>query len=93
MVSLAIGLAPMIKVLFFAQLADFAGRDSLEIKCPDKLTPVKLVQLLQEELPEALTDALIDETAMVSANKVMIAWNDVIADGDEVAFLPPFSGG
>ena len=83
----------MIKVLFFAQLADFAGQDTYQTEFSAGLTPRSLVQSLVDELPKELTDALIHDVAMVAANEVMIAWDDELKDGDIVAFLPPFSGG
>lgn len=87
------GLGQMIKVLFFAQLAEYAELDSLEVTYSPGLTPRTLVESLVGKLPVRLTDALIHDTAMVSANKLMISWDDPLNENDEVAFLPPFSGG
>jgi len=83
----------MIKVLFFAQLADYAQCKSYEAEYTSGMTPRNLVQSLIGKLPAELTDALIHDIAMVAANEVMIDWDDALNDGDVVAFLPPFSGG
>lgn len=83
----------MIKLLFFAQLADFAQTEAFEVKYTAGVTPRILVQSLVGQLPKELTDALIHDVAMVAANEVMITWDDELSDGDVVAFLPPFSGG
>lgn len=83
----------MIKVLFFAQLAEYAERDSMHIDFVANMTPRSLALSLVGSFSKELTDALIHDPVMVSANKTMIDWDDVLSDGDEVAFLPPFSGG
>ena len=85
--------AEMIKVLFFAQLAEYAQVDSLEVDFHAGITPRILVQSLVDILPQALTDALIHDVALVAANETMIDWDKPLSDSDEVAFLPPFSGG
>ncbi len=83
----------MIKVLFFAQLAEYAGRSSIELEFQAAMTPRSMVKSMVGVVPKELTDALLHDVAMVAANEVMIAWDDALSDGDEVAFLPPFSGG
>jgi molybdopterin synthase sulfur carrier subunit len=83
----------MIKVLFFAQLRDLAGVDSISLECPASTTARELIRSQVGTLPKALTDALLYDVAMVSVNKKMANWDDDIHAGDEVAFLPPFSGG
>lgn len=83
----------MIKLLFFAQLAEYAETDSIQLGYQTGLTPNKVVGSLLGTLPKAATDALTDGSTLVAVNAVMIGWNDPINDGDEVAFMPPFSGG
>lgn len=83
----------MIKVLFFAHLAELAGQNATQVEYESDCTPRSVVQSLVGEMPKALTDALIHDYALVAANQNMIAWDDPLADGDELAFLPPFSGG
>ena len=82
-----------VKVLFFASLRDAAGTDELHI---DLAEPVLLDGLL------ATLEARLDTTgfAALTAKNVRIAINQVLATGpllvrpgDEVAFLPPVTGG
>jgi len=40
-----------------------------------------------------MADIIRDNKIMISVNKEMSDADTVIHDGDEVAFLPPFSGG
>lgn len=83
----------MIKLLFFAQLAEYAGMSCTQVDFKAGQTARSLVESQVGVLPKELTDALLYDVAMVSANKQLIGWDDELSDGDEVAFLPPFSGG
>jgi len=83
----------MIKCLFFAQLADAAERSSLVVEFQEGTTPALLVDALAGNMPRPLIDSLRLDGVMVSVNQVLAAWDDGLSDGDEVAFLPPFSGG
>jgi molybdopterin converting factor subunit 1 len=78
-----------LKVLFFAQCADWMQRREMEIPLDG---PVRLMDLIRKT-PE-LTPVL------EHLNVLKVAVNQEIADidlevksGDEVAFLPPLSGG
>lgn len=83
----------MIKVLFFAYLRDAAGTDSYEIDS-DGITNIRqLVAKLGEALPQELTEALADESAMVSVDHKYAGWDALVHDGAEVGILPPVSGG
>jgi molybdopterin converting factor small subunit len=44
-------------------------------------------------MPKELIDSLRFDAVMLSVNQVMADWDHVLNDGDELAFLPPFSGG
>lgn len=93
MENLVIGCAQMIKLLFFAQLSELAGCDSTEAEFQNGLTPRMLVDQLESDMPAELIEALRFDAVMVSVNKVMAGWDDTLSADDEVAFLPPFSGG
>jgi molybdopterin synthase sulfur carrier subunit len=83
----------MIKVLFFAQLADFAETDAVELNCPAEATVRHLLTELENSLPKKLIENLRHGSNMISINQVLADWDDSLTAGDEVAFLPPFSGG
>ena len=82
-----------IKVLFFAQLRDFAETDSVEIDIADATVVRDLLTTLRGQVPEPLIQALRDESAMVSVNHKYAGWDGALNDGDEVGILPPVSGG
>lgn len=82
----------MIKVLFFAQLSDIAQCKDLDVE--HRGGNVKgLLDGLKNHVPDALIEQLQDQTAMVSINQQYATWDSELADGDEVGFLPPVSGG
>jgi len=88
-----IGSALMIKVLFFAQLADYAKTDTIELDYRAGASTRDLLDDMQQRLPKQLLESLRHDANMLSINQVMAAWDDPLTDGDEIAFLPPFSGG
>jgi molybdopterin synthase catalytic subunit len=84
-------MAPMkITVLFFATLKDRAQHDRLQLEADAPLTVAALKARLGGDLP-ALAVAL--PSALVSRNHEFAFNEDILNDGDEVAFFPPVSGG
>lgn len=83
----------MIKVLFFAGLRDAAKTDHIEVSAEAINNVRDLVIKLSDLLPSALSEALADETAMVSVDHQYAGWEASLHDGAEVGFLPPVSGG
>lgn len=79
-----------VTVHLFARLRDIAGAADLERTLPDGATVAALWSLLAAEFPElhaygnAVSSAVNTEYAPMRAP---------LHDGDEVAFLPPVSGG
>jgi len=83
----------VIKLLFFANLRDFAGVDSIEIPSEGVSEVRDLLTVLNGVLPNEIIDYLRDESAMVSVNHKYAGWDAPLTDGAEVGFLPPVSGG
>lgn len=77
----------MNKVLFFAHLRDAVGAEFLTIDA-DGLT----VALLKDELAQKYNLPKMD-TVMTAINEEFAANDEVIVTGDEIAFIPPVSGG
>jgi molybdopterin synthase sulfur carrier subunit len=77
----------MNKVLFFAHLRDEVGAEFLSIDAAG-LT----VALLKADLAQKYNLPKMD-TVMTAINEEFAANDEVIVDGDEIAFIPPVSGG
>jgi molybdopterin synthase catalytic subunit len=81
----------MITVKLFAMLKDKAGRNELRM---DSVPPTvaELLTRISEEYP-ALSDSVSPGRVMVSINHEFVKPDALLRDGDEVALMPPFSGG
>ncbi|MBS4212533.1 molybdopterin converting factor subunit 1 [Neobacillus rhizophilus] len=77
----------MNKILFFAHLRDAVGEEFL---CLD--ASGKTVAQLKAELSEKYDLPRMD-TVMTAINEEFASNDEVIQDGDEIAFIPPVSGG
>jgi molybdopterin synthase sulfur carrier subunit len=76
----------MNKVLFFAHLRDTVGQESIEYNA-NGITVLDLKQQISEKY-----DLKVDNV-MVSINEEFAANDDIIQDGETIAFIPPVSGG
>ena len=81
----------MITVKLFAILRDKAGRSELLVS-GSPATVSELLKQVSTEYP-ALSDALSRGRIMVSINQEFVKQDAKLKDGDEVALMPPFSGG
>ena len=79
-----------VTVRLFARLRDLAGAGELVRDVPAPATVKTVWQALVSEIP-ALEE--YERTMSVAVNADYAKMSAAIADGDEVAFLPPVSGG
>lgn len=77
----------MNKILFFAHLRDSVGEEFIKINASGKT-----VAELKEELAHNYNLPKLD-TVMTAVNEEFAQDDEVIQDGDEIAFIPPVSGG
>ncbi len=83
-----------IRVLFFASLREAIGMEALVLEVSEG-TYAELRTRLVDKLGEA-ADPLWLENVRVAHNQELVAQATtslVLIDGDEVAFLPPVTGG
>ena len=78
------------RVLFFGKLKDIAGVSERSIEIRSKETIDELFQRLSRELPQI---AAFRSSVVASRNQEFAPWTTVLEPGDEIAFLPPVSGG
>jgi len=76
------------KLLYFASLRDRAGRDAEAVES-HAVDP----RALYAELDARHGLGLAPERVRVAVNGQFATWDRPLADGDEVVFLPPVSGG
>ena len=79
-----------IQVLFFASCRDIVGERDCEMDVPDGMTLADLIERIGTEHPRFRK---IEPSLMVSVNQDYVERDHVLCDGDEVAFIPPVSGG
>ncbi|WP_419954955.1 molybdopterin converting factor subunit 1 [Neobacillus niacini] len=77
----------MNKILFFAHLRDAVGEEYLKVDAKGKT-----VGELKAELAGTYNLPKLD-TVMTAVNEEFAQDDEVIQDGDEIAFIPPVSGG
>jgi molybdopterin synthase sulfur carrier subunit len=76
------------RALYFASLRDAAGCDAEQIDSTHTDA-----RALYAELRGRHGIALPAERVRIAINGEFAAWDSALSDGDEVAFLPPVSGG
>ena len=80
----------MAKLLFLGRLEDLAGVPELEVPLQE---PTPLADLLLM-VPQSLGGVLAEDKIKLALNGELCAREGlVIGNGDELAFLPPVSGG
>lgn len=79
-----------IRVLFFASIADLAGARQVSVEPDGDMTVGSLRRKLERDRPR-LAGKLAKCAAAV--NQDVVGADRILKDGDEVAFLPPVSGG
>jgi sulfur-carrier protein len=77
----------MNKVMFFAHLRDAVGKESVSLELSGR-TLAEVKGLLVEKYPVLKLD-----TVMTAINEEFAGNEEVINDGDVIAFIPPVSGG
>jgi sulfur-carrier protein len=82
----------MITVKYFASLKAIAKKEEEQIEVQSSISMDQLSNIISKTSPK-MADIIRDNKIMISVNQEMADANTVIHDGDEVAFLPPFSGG
>jgi molybdopterin synthase sulfur carrier subunit len=79
-----------VTVRLFARLRDIAGANELAREVPSGSTIGSVWQTLVREYPEL---AAYERSISSAVNADYARMDRAVADGDEIAFLPPVSGG
>lgn len=79
-----------VKVLFFGAAADRAGARQIEVPLSDQAKLAEIWPVLTDMYPDL---APMRDTLAFAVNGEYARMEDAISPGDEVAVLPPVSGG
>jgi molybdopterin converting factor subunit 1 len=79
-----------VRVLFFGQLKDIVGAPQEEAEFSEGARVEDLFERYGRRFPKL---AEFRESVAPSLNQEYAEWRAPLANGDEVAFLPPVSGG
>ena len=79
-----------VRARLFARLREQAGTDAENVELPAGSTVSNVYEALQKLHPGLQADPNAVRAAL---NQEFAGWDAVVADGDEVAFIPPVSGG
>lgn len=79
-----------VRVLFFARYAELVGRQVATVDVTLPATVGDVVRRIRHELPGGVD---LPERPLAALNAVHTGFEAVVADGDEVALLPPIAGG
>ena len=76
----------MVNVLFFASLREQTGRGKAELEWQEGMTAGGLWQ-------QIVGDDGVAESTLIACNQEYCQADKAVADGDEIAFFPPVTGG
>ena len=79
-----------VRVIFFASLREEVGRDEVAVQATSLN---ELLDELRRQLSETAMIALTAENVRVAVNQMLVEGVVDLRPGDEVAFLPPVTGG
>jgi len=74
----------------FARYAEVVGREEVRIELPARATVGDAVARLREVVPNG---SQLPERPLVALNREQVLADHALADGDELALLPPLAGG
>ncbi len=79
------------RVLFFGRLAEIAG--GRERSAPDSVTSLGALIAHLTQADATLGEALAGKGVRAAVNKTIVTGDAPLKSGDEIAFMPPLSGG
>ena len=82
-----------VNVLFFASLRDKVGFDSLTLDLAGNSSKADLFVALQELIGKTRVNLLQEADVSIAVNQTLKREEFELNPGDEVAFLPPITGG
>ena len=87
------GEAGTLRILFFASLRDAVGTAEIALPVSDVLSLDSVLDRLREQFSSEAFAALTTENIRIALNQTLIKAPVECRPGDELAFLPPVTGG
>lgn len=75
----------MVNVLLFGRLAEVCGQKNIMFDMPDTDAVCEKIRIDFPEMKQL--------SFAIAVNQILIDRNTLLKDGDEVALMPPYSGG
>jgi MoaD family protein len=82
-----------VRVRLFASLRDAVGRDCFEIPLQERLDVLGVIDLIRALYGDGAYAAITAENVRVAINREFVEGRRYLRDGDEIAFMPPITGG
>ena len=82
----------MITLKYFASLKSIAEKEEDHLDIENPITIDQLSDIISKTTPK-MGEMIREKKVLITINQEMASVDTIIHDGDEVAFLPPFSGG
>ena len=82
----------MITLKYFASLKAIAEKEEERLDIENPITIDQLSDIISKTAPK-MGIMIREKKVLISVNQEMASVETIIHDGDEVEFLPPFSGG
>lgn len=82
-----------VKLLSFGVLREVFGAGTQDVEIPDGSTVGNLLQILEQRTSNLTMYGKVWQSLAVAVNREYSSSGAVLRDGDEVALLPPVSGG
>ena len=83
----------MIQLRYFASLRETLGIGDEQIELPDNISDLPALTHWLQQRGESWENALSDSRLHVAVNQEIVPVDSAIADGDEIAWFPPVTGG
>lgn len=84
------GVMPSLRILYFASIADRLGKREERIDVVGEFNGAALKERIAQACP-AIAPAL--KSCRIARNQKFVVDSEPFADGDEIAVIPPVSGG
>ncbi len=82
-----------VTVKFFASLRENVGVGEISLDVDGMKSIEDVLTVIASELGIKLSQRLRDEDVTIAVNQEIVKGPVILRDGDEIAFLPPITGG